>query len=204
MKRPTDASDCPKCSGRGFVGVADASGNNDSEACTRCSGRGWVVKQGYADDLQPSARVFKELLATDPELLRLIEETRGHVMTPGERLAQQRSWVLGQFMLSHPEVSSDRASQLVNSVLQDILWRGIHKLTEEMGELGQVIGKAGAFPVGDHPDGGPPLRQRFEEELADVEAAILYFREVNNLDPMPARRVEKLQMFRKWGLSGPL
>ena len=27
-------------------------------------------------------------------------------------------------------------------------------------------------------------------------------REVNQLDPLPARRVEKMQKFRKWGLSG--
>ena len=224
MKRPADASDCPRCKGRGFTNVADASGNNDSEACTRCSGKGWTMhaepgepgydndqfgpnlspRITYADDLQPDARPFGNILKTDPELLALIERLKGHVMTPEEQLAQRRSWVLGQFMLSNPDVTKERATQLVDAVIADVQWRGLHKLTEEMGELAQVIGKLGAFPVGDHPDGGPPLRQRLEEECADVEAAILYFRERNGLDPMPARRVEKLQKFRKWGLSGPL
>lgn len=60
-------------------------------------------------------------------------------------------------------------------------WKGIHKLTEECGEVLQVVGKINVFPDGDHPDGGPPLRQRLEEELADLEAAIIYVRQSSSL-----------------------
>lgn len=85
---------------------------------------------------------------------------------------------------------------------EEDLWRGIHKLTEEMGELLQVIGKANVFPDGNHPDGGPPLRQRFEEELDDVQAAIIYFRRRNSLEHVEGRVADKLAKFNKWGLSG--
>jgi len=43
---------------------------------------------------------------------------------------------------------------------------------------------------------------RLEEELADVEAAIKYFREVNGLQRRKRRVEDKLRKFRRWGLTG--
>lgn len=88
--------------------------------------------------------------------------------------------------------------------MADVAWRGIFKLQEELGELGQVLGKLGPFPSGDHPDGGPPLRQRLEDEIADVAAAISYFAHHGGLDAdrMADRCDRKLALFEKWGLTG--
>lgn len=84
------------------------------------------------------------------------------------------------------------------------LWRGIHKLQEEMGELAQVLGKLGPFPEGEHPDGERPLKERCEDEIADVFAALGYFIVTNGLDyeKITERRDEKTAKFIEWGLTG--
>lgn len=83
-------------------------------------------------------------------------------------------------------------------------WLGIGKLVEECGEVMQLAGKAIPFPVGDHPDGKGPMAPRFEEELADLQAAMIYFRHVNGLDAerMRLRVEEKVAKFHQWGLTG--
>lgn len=84
------------------------------------------------------------------------------------------------------------------------LWRGIFKLQEEMGELAQVLGKLGPFPEGEHPDGERPLKERCEDEVADVMAVLTYFTKVNKLDfdRISKRADEKLAKFEKWKLTG--
>lgn len=83
-------------------------------------------------------------------------------------------------------------------------WKGIYKLQEEMGEVGQILGKLGAFPSGDHPDGAGDLKRRLEDELSDLTAAINYVVEENILDTnrMHERALNKLKQFRNWGLTG--
>jgi NTP pyrophosphatase (non-canonical NTP hydrolase) len=80
---------------------------------------------------------------------------------------------------------------------------GAFKVMEEAGELTQALAKMGPFPDGVHPDGGPPLHVRVEDEAADVLAAICYYVETNGLDPqrIDARAQHKLALFRKWGLT---
>lgn len=82
---------------------------------------------------------------------------------------------------------------------------GLAKLTEELGELGQVVGKMLAYPDGNHPDGGPPLRTRLEDETADVIAACMFVIEALKLDGSYVHeRVEKkLSRFRKWHDGNP-
>lgn len=77
---------------------------------------------------------------------------------------------------------------------------GLSKLTEEIGELGQVIGKVLAFGLYAHPDGTASMKRRLEEELADVEAALHFVREALDLDQAFTcqRASEKLELFRKW------
>jgi NTP pyrophosphatase (non-canonical NTP hydrolase) len=79
-------------------------------------------------------------------------------------------------------------------------WPGLAKLIEETSELGQVVGKLIAYPGGEHPDLGPPLRERLEDEIADVLAAIMYVRAHNVLDRgrMDARVIEKFERFQRW------
>lgn len=85
-----------------------------------------------------------------------------------------------------------------------VMWRGIHKLTEECGEVLQVLGKLGPYPDGQHPDGGPDLAVRLEEELADLRAAIQYVVQANGLDArrIAIRQGQKLKKFEGWVLTG--
>lgn len=83
-------------------------------------------------------------------------------------------------------------------------WRGVGKLTEEAGEVLQLLGKLIPFPDGNHPDGKGHLRERLTDEIADLYAALDYFADINGLDParIYSRREEKLQKFFNWRLSG--
>lgn len=60
---------------------------------------------------------------------------------------------------------------------------GLAKLNEECGELIAIIGKRLAYYHTDvHPDGGRPLSERLEDELADVMASILMVIHLHGLD----------------------
>lgn len=79
---------------------------------------------------------------------------------------------------------------------------GLSKLVEELGELGQVLGKylgAGGHP---HHWDGSNLDRRAEAEMGDVLAAIQFFVEANPDRFAPnvveARAIEKLDLFRLW------
>lgn len=76
--------------------------------------------------------------------------------------------------------------------------RGLSKLTEETGELLQLLGKLNVFPSGVHPDGKGQLYDRIAEELADVEAAILFFKSENHIFINPQRVANKLAKFQAW------
>ena len=80
---------------------------------------------------------------------------------------------------------------------------GAFKVIEEAGELLQVLGKVGAFPGGRHPDGGPPLHERAEDEAGDLLAAVAYLIEKNGLNAtrVERRREKKLALFHHWGLT---
>jgi len=77
---------------------------------------------------------------------------------------------------------------------------GLSKLAEEAGEVVQVVGKiVGLGNMGQHWD-GTDLRQRLQEEIADVLAASAFVVAVNGLDEaaIQARVQEKLQRFNRW------
>lgn len=82
-------------------------------------------------------------------------------------------------------------------------WAGISKLVEEAGEVGQVCGKLIAtYGEIQHWDGSC-LRDRLEEEMGDVLAAIDFVLAVNPLEGLrrevvEARRAQKLALFWKW------
>lgn len=72
-----------------------------------------------------SARMMPEL-ASHPDLGRLLIEAqrRFDAMTPEEkkemRAAQQRSWVIGNYMIDHPDVSRKDAEEIYEKVVQGI------------------------------------------------------------------------------------
>lgn len=79
--------------------------------------------------------------------------------------------------------------------------KGFTKLTEECGELVQIIAKQTAYPDTDiHPDGKGSMKNRIEEEMADVMAAITFVIDKNKLDKNKIfeRGQQKLTLFNKW------
>lgn len=54
---------------------------------------------------------------SDPDLHSLIATTRNIVMTPEQTFEQKRSFEIGQLMLDHPEFTRERATEIVDSVL---------------------------------------------------------------------------------------
>ncbi len=81
---------------------------------------------------------------------------------------------------------------------------GLAKLIEECGELQQVCGKKLAyFTTNEHPDGGKPLNERLEEEMADVVAAVNLVAKLLDLDQeaITGRVAAKQALFLKWHLK---
>jgi NTP pyrophosphatase (non-canonical NTP hydrolase) len=79
-------------------------------------------------------------------------------------------------------------------------WPGISKVTEEAGEVLQIAGKLmGSMGVIHHWD-GTNLKDRIEEELADLYAAIQFVVEHCHLDEdrFLNRAAEKRQVFNRW------
>ncbi len=82
--------------------------------------------------------------------------------------------------------------------------QGLAKLVEECGELIQVAGKRLAyFHTDQHPDGGPPLSERLENEIADVIAACLFVIDVQelDLDRITKRQCAKMALFHEWHID---
>lgn len=80
---------------------------------------------------------------------------------------------------------------------------GLAKLTEELGELQQVVGKLLAYPAGEHPDGKGPLHERLVDEIADVHAALVFAQEKLELpvSKIRERAEKKLHLFHFWDRS---
>jgi len=55
-------------------------------------------------------------IVTDPKLMALLEKAKNHVMTKEEHDAQRRSWVVGEMMLEHPEMSHEEANRIYDEV----------------------------------------------------------------------------------------
>lgn len=80
------------------------------------------------------------------------------------------------------------------------VWPGVSKLIEEIGELGQVLGKLIAtHGAREHWDGSD-LLDRLHDEIADVGAALVFVQQANGLDPdrIAGRAEAKLQLFHRW------
>lgn len=83
------------------------------------------------------------------------------------------------------------------------VWPGLAKLTEEAGELVQVLAKLIGMSGRDRYYDGSDLRQRLVEECGDLTAAIAFFTETNGLTvDVDARARQKLALFRHWHDQG--
>lgn len=77
---------------------------------------------------------------------------------------------------------------------------GLSKIIEEAGELLQVAGKILAVGALKRHYDGTHLKERLEDEIADIQAAILFFGAYNQLNKerMGKRVKEKLELFEQW------
>lgn len=81
---------------------------------------------------------------------------------------------------------------------------GLTKVIEECGELVQVAAKMIAYPDREHPDAKGDLRERLQDEIADVMASIDFVTEKLGLDlnAITMRADMKCARFAKWDLTG--
>lgn len=83
----------------------------------------------------------------------------------------------------------------------DKQWPGLAKLNEECGEVIQVIGKL-MMTHGDPAHWSGNLREQLLDEVADAEAAIVFFDRHNMTLPerqrMARRVTEKVNKFERW------
>ena len=78
--------------------------------------------------------------------------------------------------------------------------KGLTKLNEELCELGQIAAKKTAYMDTDHHPDGESLKERMEDETADVLAAITFVVEKFDLnyEYISKRMARKLELFRQW------
>lgn len=76
-------------------------------------------------------------------------------------------------------------------------WNGLSKLIEECGEViqvaGKIIGNSGRLTHWE----GSNLRDRLEEEIGDLQAAIIFVQRHNNISPAK-RASQKIDLFEDW------
>jgi NTP pyrophosphatase (non-canonical NTP hydrolase) len=79
-------------------------------------------------------------------------------------------------------------------------WPGLSKLTEEAGEVLQVVGKLVATNGETAHWDGSDLKTRLESELGDLLGAIRFVIQENGLDERAVmrRRDEKMALFSRW------
>lgn len=63
-----------------------------------------------------SRRMMLKSMPTDPELERLFKEAANHKMTKAEVAAQRKSWVIGEMMLEHPDMTRERAEAIYREI----------------------------------------------------------------------------------------
>lgn len=79
--------------------------------------------------------------------------------------------------------------------------KGLAKLLEELAELAQVSAKKLAYMETDkHPDGAGSMKERLEDEMGDVLAAIDFVAIKLDLDyaRIEGRKLEKLITYQEW------
>ncbi len=79
-------------------------------------------------------------------------------------------------------------------------WPGLSKLIEEAGEVIQVCGKLIATAGADIHYDSSNLRERLQDELGDLKAAVQFVINMNELDAdaISERTSAKLELYAKW------
>lgn len=81
---------------------------------------------------------------TSAELSSMLEKARSRGMTPAEYDAQRRSFVRGQIMLDHPEMTRAEADAIMAKVMPDLYAAGRLAVLRELAGACPTLVKAGA------------------------------------------------------------
>lgn len=100
--------------------------------------------------------------------------------------------------------SGEALNQLYEFQLNSQKWPGLAKLTEESGEVLQIVGKLIANGGQDQHWDGTNLRDQIQEELGQLLAAITFVCEHCNLDKEVVERnfETKTALYEKWRKEG--
>lgn len=67
------------------------------------------------DELEMTRLTMKPL-KSHPELDKLLQEAKNYVMTKDELRAQRKSWVIGEMMIEHPDMSREEAERIYDDI----------------------------------------------------------------------------------------
>ncbi len=76
------------------------------------------------------------------DLDAMLKRAAQHKMTPAEQHAQRRSWVIGQMMLSHPEMTREEAERLADGAVGPNLAARVAELEAENARLREALAAA--------------------------------------------------------------
>lgn len=80
-----------------------------------------------------------------------------------------------------------------------IIHQALGKLNEELAELSHIVARCVIQGIeASEPVTGKPNRRKLTEEMADVEAALEWLRDVTGIAGDSDRRYSKLDGFRRW------
>lgn len=89
--------------------------------------------------------------------------------------------------------------------LSDERWPGVAKTVEEMGELGQVLGKLmSCGGLYQYPWGGPSFKDKLEEEIGDLLGCLFFM--MNHCDTLDSKTIinratNKTKLFEQWAIG---
>jgi hypothetical protein len=63
--------------------------------------------------------MFGKPIEIKPELMALIEKARDYKMTHAEMAAQRKSWVKGEMMLEHEDITAEQFEALWSSIHEE-------------------------------------------------------------------------------------
>lgn len=102
------------------------------------------------------------------DLDAMLKRAAQHKMTPAEQHAQRRSWMIGQMLCSHPEMTREEAERLADRAVGPNLAARVAELEAENARLRIALHDAIRRPMGVTPDSAAEF---YSQRMADEAEA---------------------------------